>query len=174
MCSRTMGWSRSRVASTILIAKGKVEAVVGHAQKTPLRGLRFERLDEAQGTCRHRLGLLLEPAQAISIGRKPCRHSRCHRGSHTGIAARRASGSFRARLRLQLLKPVDYNLDLLRARPVRLGLRIVDCDESAVRTDVMVPWDLWGGVRRRSEEHTSELQSHSEISYAVFCLKKKK
>src|SRR6056300_1456755 len=26
----------------------------------------------------------------------------------------------------------------------------------------------------RSEEHTSELQSHSETSYAVFCLKKKK
>ena len=29
-------------------------------------------------------------------------------------------------------------------------------------------------VRYRSEEHTSELQSHSFISYAVFCLKKKK
>ena len=29
-------------------------------------------------------------------------------------------------------------------------------------------------VNRRSEEHTSELQSHSFISYAVFCLKKKK
>src|SRR5210317_283378 len=29
-------------------------------------------------------------------------------------------------------------------------------------------------TRPRSEEHTSELQSHSEISYAVFCLKKKK
>src|SRR5881296_2904826 len=27
--------------------------------------------------------------------------------------------------------------------------------------------------RMRSEEHTSELQSHSNISYAVFCLKKK-
>src|SRR5881394_4541563 len=27
---------------------------------------------------------------------------------------------------------------------------------------------------RRSEEHTSELQSHHPISYAVFCLKKKK
>src|SRR6186713_2594456 len=26
--------------------------------------------------------------------------------------------------------------------------------------------------RSRSEEHTSELQSHSGISYAVFCLKK--
>src|SRR3546814_1927747 len=30
------------------------------------------------------------------------------------------------------------------------------------------PW------RRRSEEHTSELQSLMRISYAVFCLKKKK
>ena len=29
-------------------------------------------------------------------------------------------------------------------------------------------------VMLRSEEHTSELQSHSFISYAVFCLKKKK
>src|SRR6056300_1339288 len=28
-------------------------------------------------------------------------------------------------------------------------------------------------IKIRSEEHTSELQSHSEISYAVFCLKKK-
>ena len=28
--------------------------------------------------------------------------------------------------------------------------------------------------RGRSEEHTSELQSHVRISYAVFCLKKKK
>src|SRR5213596_4037678 len=28
--------------------------------------------------------------------------------------------------------------------------------------------------RARSEEHTSELQSHGLISYAVFCLKKKK
>src|SRR3546814_8484718 len=31
-----------------------------------------------------------------------------------------------------------------------------------------------GGVRHRSEEHTSELQSLMRISYAVFCLKKKK
>ena len=29
-------------------------------------------------------------------------------------------------------------------------------------------------AQQRSEEHTSELQSHSFISYAVFCLKKKK
>src|SRR3546814_7194866 len=30
------------------------------------------------------------------------------------------------------------------------------------------------GVAKRSEEHTSELQSLMRISYAVFCLKKKK
>src|SRR3546814_3932997 len=30
------------------------------------------------------------------------------------------------------------------------------------------------GLERRSEEHTSELQSLMRISYAVFCLKKKK
>src|SRR3546814_5701616 len=30
------------------------------------------------------------------------------------------------------------------------------------------------GVMARSEEHTSELQSLMRISYAVFCLKKKK
>src|SRR3546814_2976758 len=31
-----------------------------------------------------------------------------------------------------------------------------------------------GSVQQRSEEHTSELQSLMRISYAVFCLKKKK
>src|SRR3546814_2071545 len=31
-----------------------------------------------------------------------------------------------------------------------------------------------GEIRSRSEEHTSELQSLMRISYAVFCLKKKK
>src|SRR3546814_5530096 len=34
--------------------------------------------------------------------------------------------------------------------------------------------DGTGGAQPRSEEHTSELQSLMRISYAVFCLKKKK
>src|SRR3546814_6904009 len=34
-----------------------------------------------------------------------------------------------------------------------------------------IPFFIFGG---RSEEHTSELQSLMRISYAVFCLKKKK
>src|SRR3546814_10028873 len=33
---------------------------------------------------------------------------------------------------------------------------------------------LVDGLKNRSEEHTSELQSLMRISYAVFCLKKKK
>src|SRR3546814_3971128 len=33
---------------------------------------------------------------------------------------------------------------------------------------------LAAAIRRRSEEHTSELQSLMRTSYAVFCLKKKK
>src|SRR3546814_3570417 len=32
----------------------------------------------------------------------------------------------------------------------------------------------WDDITARSEEHTSELQSLMRISYAVFCLKKKK
>src|SRR3546814_2805354 len=37
-----------------------------------------------------------------------------------------------------------------------------------------VKWNTPGWVPTRSEEHTSELQSLMRISYAVFCLKKKK
>src|SRR3546814_8339332 len=48
------------------------------------------------------------------------------------------------------------------------GRRIV---EHAV--DVRVRFDRQR-LRLRSEEHTSELQSLMRISYAVFCLKKKK
>src|SRR3546814_3428941 len=36
------------------------------------------------------------------------------------------------------------------------------------------PAAIHQGQRHRSEEHTSELQSLMRISYAVFCLKKKK
>src|SRR3546814_7336709 len=39
----------------------------------------------------------------------------------------------------------------------------------------MLLWERHGALREwRSEEHTSELQSLMRISYAVFCLKKKK
>src|SRR3546814_2137548 len=67
-------------------------------------------------------------------------------------------------------------------------------DLGGERTFLILPIDRWGGgsakrrrrassgaprprpafAANRSEEHTSELQSLMRISYAVFCLKKKK
>src|SRR3546814_4738027 len=53
------------------------------------------------------------------------------------------------------------------------------CGEAEIALDVMkrtgLPTVVTLSVHRdRSEEHTSELQSLMRISYAVFCLKKKK
>src|SRR3546814_7676229 len=54
------------------------------------------------------------------------------------------------------------HLDGLRFRAARIGQR-----QTHARIEE-------GKLERRSEEHTSELQSLMRISYAVFCLKKKK
>src|SRR3546814_2524587 len=53
--------------------------------------------------------------------------------------------------------------------------RVAEADAHAaiaVTIDLGDPLDIHPG--ERSEEHTSELQSLMRISYAVFCLKKKK
>src|SRR3546814_3714772 len=55
----------------------------------------------------------------------------------------------------------------------------VDAAIASYRRAVAVDYECgeawWGlaGIKRRSDEHTSELQSLMRISYAVFCLKKK-
>src|SRR3546814_7184932 len=58
---------------------------------------------------------------------------------------------------------------------VRIGLDLPadyqPLEEQCVREDAVVV-ELYG--QTRSEEHTSALQSLMRISYAVFCLKKKK
>src|SRR3546814_7271641 len=54
---------------------------------------------------------------------------------------------------------------------------VLGCLAVGVAGLLATPWLIhWSpaSVRRRSEEHTSELQSLMRISYAVFCLKKKK
>src|SRR6056297_3844055 len=56
---------------------------------------------------------------------------------------------------------------LFRSRPVRRPRRT----ECAPRPQSPTPD---GSAPARSEEHTSELRSLRRISYAVFCLKKKK
>src|SRR3546814_3732354 len=43
-----------------------------------------------------------------------------------------------------------------------------------ITVNVVAPGVIAGRMADRSEEHTSELQSLMRISYAVFCLKKKK
>src|SRR3546814_8962991 len=62
------------------------------------------------------------------------------------------------------------------------GCRGSDCASSKGRCIALVttmsgarqPQNGYGCATSRSEEHTSELQSLMRISYAVFCLKKKK
>src|SRR3546814_7930778 len=71
------------------------------------------------------------------------------------------------------------------AGEIRLdGVALTDADPAAIRARIaMVPQEtmIFAASARdnlrygnRSEEHTSELQSLMRISYAVFCLKKKK
>src|SRR3546814_10472417 len=56
-----------------------------------------------------------------------------------------------------------------RARPHRIGDAVIGAGPAALR-----PHEIIDALALRSEEHTSELQSLMRISYAVFCLKKKK
>src|SRR3546814_5594120 len=66
-------------------------------------------------------------------------------------------------------RAVELGLKRCRARcnaQARVDLDRADTQIAAKRPQ--------GCARRRSEEHTSELQSLMRISYAVFCLKKQK
>src|SRR3546814_10025690 len=54
-------------------------------------------------------------------------------------------------------------------RPSRIAEAVVLSEQGETRAAAA----LFDSIARRSEEHTSELQSLMRISYAVFCLKKK-
>src|SRR3546814_4788960 len=58
------------------------------------------------------------------------------------------------------------------------GIHCVSCiakiEEGLPRQPGIISARVNMGAKRRSEEHTSELQSLMRISYAVFCLKKTK
>src|SRR3546814_1750596 len=66
------------------------------------------------------------------------------------------------------LAMVKGNLDATTPTLIRVHLRNTLQDVLGVEHE-----DFAWPLRRRSEEHTSELQSLMRISYAVFCLKKK-
>src|SRR3546814_2312642 len=63
-----------------------------------------------------------------------------------------------------------------RRRVFQPEVQVADVEERghAVERNATLLTSPQNFARRRSEEHTSELQSLMRISYAVFCLKKKK
>src|SRR3546814_3478100 len=62
----------------------------------------------------------------------------------------------------------------LHAHAVSVGRDHLDISGAADQQDMAANQKQIIGIAARSEEHTSELQSLMRISYAVFCLKKKK
>src|SRR3546814_1123945 len=57
---------------------------------------------------------------------------------------------------------------------IKMGMMFLCILPSTVQSSIAFTSMARGNVPARSEEHTSELQSLMRISYAVFCLKKKK
>src|SRR3546814_12990111 len=74
-----------------------------------------------------------------------------------------------------------FRLGIVRRRGFRLGIGLLPASAAAALGLRFRVFGFrigghrlgFGGRFRRSEEHTSELQSLMRISYAVFCLKKK-
>src|SRR3546814_6141893 len=63
---------------------------------------------------------------------------------------------------------------LLEAQFLEARLQVADHRHAAAHHNAVGRGVEGGRAGQRSEEHTSELQSLMRISYAVFCLKKKK
>src|SRR3546814_5815608 len=76
----------------------------------------------------------------------------------------------------QFVTPEGVDLELrIASAGLRFGALLVDM--ILINLVLLLFWlftEWIGFASRRSEEHTSELQSLMRISYAVFCLKKKK
>src|SRR3546814_4714354 len=80
------------------------------------------------------------------------------------------------------LATADETVKIVETYAAALGKRVVHANDAPgfIVNRVLMPmlneacFALGEGVATRSEEHTSELQSLMRISYAVFCLKKKK
>src|SRR3546814_6744157 len=88
-----------------------------------------------------------------------------------GVAWLRFEASCRHRLALPGSLGVDHaHVDQAPATIVDEPLQ--HCAKH-VEIHLVVPIDQFAIAVKRSEEHTSELQSLMRISYAVFCLKKK-
>src|SRR3546814_18423991 len=107
--------------------------------------------------------------------RRPTDSTRTDTLSPYTTLCRSASNLLRTRVDIEL---EAQNRDVLMSmnRRARLQLRLQETVEglSVVAISYYVVGLVGYAAKARSEEHTSELQSLMRISYAVFCLKKKK
>ena len=72
------------------------------------------------------------------------------------------------RLKEKLFSKVETCFSYYSIKEIKISEKIYNFLEKKYECDLR-----WVPCFKRSEEHTSELQSHSFISYAVFCLKNK-
>src|SRR3546814_6781490 len=110
----------------------------------------------------------------VGLGAPPCGDVRIERIGGRQAAERLGRGEIDRQPHLDAIGPEDVRerrrlRDEARRQHVRRGVDVVE--HRAVDADRGVGARVIGV---RSEEHTSELQSLMRISYAVFCLKKKK
>src|SRR3546814_10388951 len=80
-------------------------------------------------------------------------------------------------LYLLALEPVSETTGDLNSygfRPARSTADAIEQCFALLAKKDRAQWVFEADIKGRSEEHTSELQSLMRISYAVFCLKKKK
>src|SRR3546814_8271384 len=110
-----------------------------------------------------------------SLPRTPARKARVRLASHP-LAKKRQRNALKLRRprlrnvpRLLPKSPIRGCLKVLSSRARQFAKRCgTRWPRKCAPTTVSLSW-----VRRRSEEHKSELQSLMRISYAVICLKKK-
>src|SRR3546814_9680964 len=87
----------------------------------------------------------------------------------SGQRTKRAAGNLPSSARSNIISPASVTVRALdSSEPSASNLQRAEADSASARRTSS---RLTSG---RSEEHTSELQSLMRISYAVFCLKKKK
>src|SRR3546814_9364307 len=70
--------------------------------------------------------------------------------------------------------PSDWRFQNARFLSAKKGLGWIVMTAMRSLIGFSPPFEAFASLMSRSEEHTSELQSLMRISYAVFCLKKKK
>src|SRR3546814_1473018 len=85
----------------------------------------------------------------------------------SGLGCRKGKLRLFGNMRVTRLESLEPRTPQSRAQPINQSRDSHFTDTAALQIQLR-----WG--KRRSEEHTSELQSLMRISYAVFCLKKKK